>query len=131
MPKYQTNQRKVLLDYLEQRHDELLTAAEIAQDLQPQGVSLSAIYRNLAALEEEGKLKRHAQSGDRTVRYQYLDSHHCRGAIHLFCKVCGKSEHLEEKQAEELTKEVSEANAFTLDPAETVLYGICKNCKQK
>lgn len=55
MPKYSTQQRKALLHYLSEHPDEHLSTRQIAQALAAEKISLSAVYRNLAALEAEGK----------------------------------------------------------------------------
>ena len=56
LQKYSTRQRKAMLDYLIQHKDESVTANQIAAGLEESGVSISAVYRNLASLEEEGKV---------------------------------------------------------------------------
>ena len=55
MQSYSTRQRKVLLAYLSQHPDELLSARQIADALADKKISLSAVYRNLAQLETEEK----------------------------------------------------------------------------
>lgn len=54
MPRYTTRQREALLDYLSRHPDQPLTVREIAAGVEPDGVSLSAVYRNLAELEAAG-----------------------------------------------------------------------------
>ena len=53
MHSYSTRQRKVLLSYLSQHPDELLSARQIEDALADKKISLSAVYRNLAQLETE------------------------------------------------------------------------------
>ena len=60
MPDYKTQQRKVFLAYLSQHTDELLSARQIADALANEKISLSAVYRNLAQLEAEEKVRRSA-----------------------------------------------------------------------
>ena len=45
MPKYQTKQRTLLLDFLNQHPDELLSAKEIAENLKADNISVSSVYR--------------------------------------------------------------------------------------
>ena len=68
MPSYSTRQRKVLLAYLSQHPDELLSARQIADALADEKISLSAVYRNLAQLEAEEAL----QQQERHTRGLYL-----------------------------------------------------------
>ena len=60
MPRYTTRQREALLDYLSRHPDQPLTVREIAAGVEPDGVSLSAVYRNLAELESAGRAVRAA-----------------------------------------------------------------------
>lgn len=63
MPKYMTKQRKALLSFLSAHADEELSARQIAQTLSGEGISISAVYRNLSALEQEGKIRRVSKNG--------------------------------------------------------------------
>ena len=67
MSKYMTKQRKALLAFLSAHADEELTARQMEQALSEQGISISAVYRNLADLEKEGKVRRSSKSGSREV----------------------------------------------------------------
>lgn len=58
MAKYVTKQREKLLACLTKQADKQITARQIAEILTADKISISAVYRNLAALEEEGILKR-------------------------------------------------------------------------
>ena len=65
MAKYLTRQRKRLLKYLSEHTDEQISARQIAEDLAADQISISAVYRNISALEEEGLLKRSVWEGTR------------------------------------------------------------------
>ena len=54
MSKYMTKQRKALLNYLSAHADEKLSAKQIEENLSGEGISISAVYRNLSDLEKEG-----------------------------------------------------------------------------
>ena len=58
MAEYMTKQRKLLMDYLISHTDETLPTSRIVEALSDEGISPSAIYRNLSALEKKGKLFR-------------------------------------------------------------------------
>ena len=66
MKVYHTEQRKSILDYLESRQDACVTAGEVAAALSA-AVSKSAVYRNLADLEKEGKVVRVSTHGGRSA----------------------------------------------------------------
>ena len=128
MAPYSTKQRKLLTDFLASHPDSLLSADEITEALEASGISRSAVYRNLAALEADGKIRRASKEGDRRVYFQYLDVEDCKDAIHLFCKKCGRTIHMETSAAEALVKTIEGSQSFTLDKTETVLYGTCGEC---
>lgn len=129
--KYLTKQRKVLLDFLTENSDRQLTARQISDALRGNGVSLSAIYRNLAELEKEGTLRRDAGDGTRDVCYRYVGSEDCRESIHLLCKRCGQSIHMKESDADALLAGVLKNSGFRIDRSGTVLYGVCDHCGRK
>ena len=129
MAKYITKQRRLLLDFLAKHTDETLSAGQIAEALSGKEISTSAIYRNLAALEQEGKLKRSVKPGSQEAYYRYTDDEDCRGHLHLSCLRCGKTVHVEEPETDALARSLASTEGFTLDRTDTVLYGICADCK--
>ena len=130
MAKYVTKQRRQLLDYLSWHTDEQMTARQIADALTQENISLSAVYRNLSDLEADGLLKRSVREGTRDVFYQYIAAEECKDSLHLSCRVCGKSIHLGEKEAEQLLHSTFESTGFQIDKTETILYGICADCRK-
>jgi len=128
MLRYFTEQRKMISDYLEGRKDECVTAQEIAEALS-MSVSKSAVYRNLAALEQEGKVVRVSLAGDRSFGYRYAGSHACAGKIHISCVRCGKTEHVSSAATARLERALAAEEGFSLNKSECLLYGICKECR--
>ena len=129
MQAYMTQPRKRLLSYLHSHADETLTAGQISQDL-PE-ISVSAVYRNLAALEQDGAVRRVAKNGSREVFYQYMQAETCREHLHLSCKQCGKTFHMDEKETEALPDSIARLDGFAVDRADTVLYGTCEACRRE
>ncbi len=130
MAKYITKQRKLLLDFLSEHTDETLSAVQIAEALSGKEISTSAIYRNLSVLEQEGKLKRSSKPGSQEAYYRYTDNEDCRGHLHLSCLRCGKTVHMEEAETDALVHRLAKNEGFTLDRTDTVLYGICADCRK-
>ena len=89
------------------------------------------MYRNLAQLEAEEKVRRSAKSGSHEAFYQYLDAKGCKGALHMSCVKCGKTVHMADSNAALFAKHLAQNEQFTLDAADTILYGICSDCKGK
>ncbi len=123
-----TKQRRTLLSYLRGHADEQLSAQEIAAALRDERISLSAVYRNLAELEAEGLVRRSASNG-REASYRFVGAEACRGCLHLSCKRCGRTFHMDAGSAEQLTQVVAKTEGFALDKSDTVLYGLCEFCQ--
>ena len=129
MQAYMTQPRKRLLNYLHSHADETLSASQISQDL-PE-ISVSAVYRNLSALEQDGTVRKVAKSGSREVFCQYMKAEECRDHLHLSCKKCGKTFHMDEAETEALLESIARLDGFTVDRGDTVLYGTCEDCREK
>ena len=129
MAAYITKQRQLLQSFLADHPDESLSAADIAAALSAQSISVSAVYRNLSALEEEGRVRRVSRSGSREVLYQYTDTEACREHLHLLCKGCGATYHMNKEDADQLIAVLARHEQFAVDTADTVLYGTCEACQ--
>lgn len=127
---YNTEQRAALLSFLTENPDKTFSAKEIAQALAGKNISKSSVYRNLAELEAEQKIKRVTKAGSKESFYQFFDNSECKNHIHLSCTKCGKIFHLESKQTEKLVSEVEEADGFEISRSETTLYGTCRECSK-
>lgn len=125
---YKTDQRNVLLQFLQENPDKMFSEKQMEEALVSKNISRSALYRNLLALENEGKVKRCTKSGNREIFFQYVGLEDCKSQIHLNCIKCGKIFHLENKIAEEMISEVESTQGFEINRGETTIYGICKGC---
>lgn len=128
MAEYITRQRKAMLDFFEKHTDEQFTAAQIAASPECGGISVSTVYRNLADMEAEGKVVKLTRAGSREVYYRFAAAHECHGKLHLSCRSCGRTCHVDPETAEKLMDALKRNEHFTLDKDETVLYGTCKKC---
>lgn len=126
-----TRQRRTLLSYLSGHADELLSVREMADALEAEDVSRSAVYRNVAELEAEGKLRRDRGGDAREAYYRYVGAEDCKGCLHLSCKKCGRTFHMGSGGADALTQAVERAEGFAVDKSDTVLYGVCAMCKDE
>lgn len=129
--KYSTKQRELLIKYLSKHIDEQISVCQIANELQNDEISLSAIYRKLSELEKEGLVKRCIKGNSREVYYQYIATDECKNSIHLTCRMCGKSFHMDLNDTEILLLSVKLNNGFTIDKSLSTLYGICKDCDEQ
>ena len=128
MTQYSTRQRKALLQFLHAHPDESFSARRIAEALEPEGISLSAVYRNLAALETQGMIRRAPKDGSNEVFYRFTQADACRQHLHLSCNQCGKTFHMDVPATDSLAQQVAENAGFQLDRESTVLYGVCDAC---
>ncbi len=131
MPQYATRQRKALLGYLLMHPDESFSARQIADALEPDGVSLSAVYRNLAALEAQGMIRRAPKDGDHEVFYRFTQADACKKHLHLSCSQCGKTFHMDVPATDSLVEQVAQTADFQVDRSSTVLYGVCGACRSE
>lgn len=128
MAKYLTKQRKILQDYLENRIDQELSVKKVAEDLSELGVSLSAIYRNLAELEKEKLVIYCHKEGSRELYFRYLCQVHCFECFHISCQKCRGVVHISVEQSKKMEKDFRENYGFHLDFLNTVFYGVCDKC---
>ena len=116
------------MTYLHDHADETLSAGQIAREL-PE-ISVSAVYRNLSALEKDGAVQKVAKAGTREVFFRYKKAEECRAHLHLSCKKCGRTFHMDEAETEALVEAVARLDGFTIDRGDTVLYGLCNGCQE-
>ena len=109
MNAYRTQPRKRLLEYLSAHADESLSAGQIASAL-PE-ISVSAVYLLRPLLPDSKSVGQ------------------CRRHLHLSCKRCGKTFHMNEAETEELVRSIAALDRFAVDRSETVLYGVCEDCQ--
>ena len=128
--RYSTKQRKQLLDVLEAHLDETLSAPEICSLVAPEAISPSAIYRNLAALEKEGLVKRVSLPFTQKTGFRYVGSRECKNHLHLECTMCGRTFHLPTPATSQLIENVRQNSGFKIDSANTVLTGVCPDCEK-
>ena len=131
MKNYSTKQRQILIDYFKKHIDETVSTSEIISELDTNSISESAIYRNLASLEKEGKIRRVSKAGERKTYYQYIDDIDCKGHIHISCIKCGKTSHISDDVTNRIKKSIKNEDDFLIDNDETIIYGICKDCQNK
>ncbi len=125
---YSTEQRNILLSFLSENPDKIFSVKQIESGLAGKGISKSAIYRNLAELESEEKIRRCSKSGSREMFYQFYDCQVCRSHIHLSCSKCGRIFHMEDENAKRLILVLEQTEGFEINKGESTLIGICKKC---
>ena len=128
---YATKQNKAVLECLERRSGEALTAAELAEALRAEGspVGLATIYRQLERLEAAGRI--HKVNTEEGALYQYCTHPHDQSCFLLRCEDCGRIVHLDCGHLEGLCSHLESAHHFRIDPRRTILKGRCEACMQE
>ena len=94
-------------------------------------IDLSTIYRNIERLVEDGDLLQFPGNGTNKASYQLPLEDSCHNHLHLKCSVCGKVIHLDCQQMRDFADHIRQYHGFSLSCDDTVLYGICKECREK
>ena len=127
MANYHTEQKKLLLDFLQKNSGRSYTIEEICNGL-GDGVGKSTVYRLMNGLVEEKKVHKSAGEG-RQFRYRITADEHCKHHLHLQCTDCGRVLHLDEATSDALLDSVLASGGFSVSEEDTVLMGRCAGCK--
>lgn len=130
MAEYKTEQKKLLLEFLESNRDRSFTVEEIERGIIGLGVlppGKSTIYRLLSKLSEAGAVNKFAS--ERGALYQLKGGQECERHLHMKCTECGKILHMSDNMSRELLEEIFDSSSFSVDREKTVLLGKCEKCK--
>ena len=127
MKGYQTEQKRLLLTFLEQNRAHPLTIEEIVCGLSGERApGKSTVYRLMTQLVEEGAVRRFVRGNSRHFVYQFmLDT--CHKHLHCRCVSCGRLVHLDEETSRSMGK-LLQQSGFLLDGQQTTLLGTCGHC---
>jgi Fur family ferric uptake transcriptional regulator len=131
MKQYATAQRKLMISFLSAHAAQVFSAAELAKNMDAGGISLSAVYRNLARLAGEGRVRKLLSDDGRTFMYQHRDPAVCDAHLHLKCTKCGKIFHMDDAASQSVLDAARENDAFLIDKTQTILYGLCDVCRKR
>lgn len=131
---YTTKQSREILNCLEKNKNRHLTAGEIYNILNSEGISIgrTTVYRQLEKLYDNTVVRRFKLDGNTSACYQLAQPcGECHSHYHLKCTVCGKLVHAQCDFLNELSQHIFKDHNFIVDGEKTVLYGICENCLGK
>ena len=132
MTGYQTEQKKMLLDFLaaekEQAHSVEEAVAALRERCGEAAPGKSTVYRLMQRLVEEGTVKRLSVGNSRRFVYQLMAGESCCAHLHMKCSACGHLFHLEERVSHQIAHTLAAAGGFSLNEADTVLLGECAAC---
>lgn len=130
MNKYNTEQRKKLIQLFEGNPHHTFSAQDIASALHSQDISTSAIYRNLSEMVKEGLLCKVSEKNRSGSLYQYVDPNHCVGVIHFKCENCSTTYHLDRNISQMIMNIARDDYGFQINGSAAFLYGICEHCSK-
>ena len=125
-----TTKRRLLVDVFKQADHPLSLPEVIAAD---STLAQSSVYRNLAALEDAGVVRR-IVTGDDFARFELaeeLSGHHHH---HLICTTCGTVADFTlpatvERALAATFRDVSDAHEFSVEDHQVDLLGVCTDCQ--
>ena len=119
-----TPARKALLEILVSQHGPF-SVEELRHAVKNQSLDLVTVYRCLTAFEEIGLVRR-CDFGDGTARYELqtkTEYHH----HHVICKICRKSENIDDCEVDRLEKLVQK-KGYSKITHNLEFFGVCKEC---
>ena len=128
---YQTKQGELILYYLSSLQNKHITAEEIIQHFDTQGIRIgrATVYRHLDKLVQKGQVRKYTIENNQSACYQFVDTNkNCNHHLHLKCKECGELFHVESDILESIQSVLQSENDFEFDSINTVFYGKCKKC---
>ncbi len=122
-----TRLRLAIMDALHRRAAAATAGQLLAELRREHSVHKTTVYRNLAALEEAGLLRRVPSDG-RSCVYELNCAHTAPVHPHFNCRRCGKVQCLEPVDLSVLWSELASAEGVKPERAELTLVGLCGGC---
>lgn len=127
---YKTKQKELILDCIRLHQGSFITIKDVTEALRArhEKVGTATIYRNLDRLEEEGIITRCVIEDIDGVCYRYLQNSPENVYFFLKCEQCGDLSPIDCGELQHLYEHVIEHHHVRINPAKTVLYGLCEKC---
>ena len=131
---YKTKNRDALIAYLQTREGEHVTVNEIHDHFRAIGstMGVATIYRNLEKMVADGQMRKYVVDSGSAACFEYSGAQHGHARfIHCKCEKCGRILHIDRSEIEEMARLLEERSGFRMDNVQTVLYGVCGECKSE
>lgn len=126
-----TQQKEILIEYLEKNINKHLSIQDIYLDLQHK-IGMTTIYRIINSLIEKGIITKIPFENKQGYCYMYNSKNkNCNKHYHLICEKCNNLFHFESKEIARVNQEVKQNEGFEIDNSRIVFYGVCEKCKLK
>jgi Fur family ferric uptake transcriptional regulator len=124
-----TQQRRILVDHVFERHDhfdadELI--ASLSSKPEAGGVSRPTVYRTLNELVEAGLLRKMTLGGRAVYEHDYGYPQH----DHLHCQMCDRLIEFHSDKLAELRDAVAREHNFRVSGHRLIITGICRECSR-
>ena len=124
-----TQQRRVLIDHVFERHDhfdadELVASLALKPEIGV--VSRPTVYRTLNELVEAGLLRKMNLSGRAVYEHDYGYPQH----DHLYCQMCEKLIEFHSEELAELRDAVAREHNCRVVSHRLTVYGVCRECSR-
>lgn len=129
---YNTKQRNEILDFLKSNASRHLTVDDITSALSAAGsaVGKTTVYRYMEKLANEGRVRKYFVSNSQSACYEYFDENsRCGAHYHFKCNACGHLLHIDCAMMDTVFEHMLLHHGFEADNTKTVIYGLCKNCR--
>ncbi|MGI6173807.1 MAG: Fur family transcriptional regulator [Christensenellales bacterium] len=132
---YNTHKKECVLDYITSLGSAHITADGLVDALGARGIRIgrTTAYRHLEQLTKQGLVSKNRAEAGGCVCYRYTGASAEDGDLQMHC-ICTKCEallHVSCELIREIGRHFQEEHAFRLDPARTVLYGVCQKCAEE
>jgi Fe2+ or Zn2+ uptake regulation protein len=105
------------------------TASQLLERLQEtHSVHKTTVYRNLAALEEAGLVRR-LPSGGRSFIYELSCPHRLPVHPHFTCRSCGEVVCLDPVDLSSAWETAAHGHEITVEEVQLTLSGLCADCR--
>lgn len=129
---YNTEQKRLIIDFLKEHSDRHFTATEIADSVcNGSNMGKSTVYRHMSKLFQQGVVRRFEVSDSKSFVYQYAGAkENCNDHYHLKCVKCGRLIHMECVKLDEVRDHIMNEHNFIIGCDRSIIYGRCRDCSK-
>ena len=124
---YNTEKKQAVISYFKENRHRSISLDELCESILKGGSGKSTVYSIVSGLTSSGVLKRFSDDKSRHFTYQYIGEHSCSEHLHLKCKECGKTIHLDSGTTRALEENILAVESFFIDDG-SFIFGKCKEC---
>lgn len=129
---YNTEQRRLVMEHLDQSADRYQTVDELLEGLRAQGSTIgrTTVYRTVEKLAAEGLVAKVMGPRGSSAYYKRVDETASEPQGQLLCLECGRAFPLDCSMLQSFSDHVREHHGFEVDQRRTVICGVCEDCRR-